>query len=204
VTSILTQYCLSFVQVEELQASTGAERLELLDHEDPTTAYASDARHWIAIYRERVALSRDLIERAREILSKSARARDMEALVIDVSLLESHLARYRQRLDFWYGRQWALEGLELDRESRTVSHRDRSIRLTGREFQLLETLAHRAGTHMRPQQLLVEAWRDSRLPEETLRTYIVRLRTKLAELGAGIRIVNRPRHGYALVFGGQD
>lgn len=82
-----------------------------------------------------------------------------------------------------------------------VTHRDRSVRLTGREFQLLETLAHRSPAHIRGQQLLVEAWRDSRLPEETLRTYIVRLRAKLAELEAGVQIVNRPRQGYALLFG---
>lgn len=30
--------------------------------------------------------------------------------------------------------------------------------------------------------------------------YIVRLRLKVAGLQAGVEIVNRPRHGYALVF----
>ena len=113
------------------------------------------------------------------------------------------MARYERRLDFWYERRWALEGLQLDRDSRMVGHRDRSVRLTGREFQLLETLAHSPGTHLRPRRLLVEAWRDARIPEETLRTYIVRLRAKLAELDAGIKIENRPRHGYALVFNGR-
>jgi DNA-binding response OmpR family regulator len=186
-----------------VEARIDAVESEFLDHEDPTTSYASDARHWIAIYRERIALYLDLIERARDILARPGRPHDMDFLASDTSRLESQLARYRRRLEFWYGRQWALEGLELDRESRSVTHRDRTIRLTGREFQLLETLAHRAGTHMRPQQLLVEAWRDSRLPEETLRTYIVRLRAKLAELEAGIRIENRPRHGYALIFGSE-
>jgi DNA-binding response OmpR family regulator len=186
-----------------MEARTDTEAVDLLDHEDLDTPFASDARHWIVIYRERIALYSDLLERAREVLSRSASTSRADGLAGDVAVLEKQMAKHRRRLDFWYERQWALEGLQLDRDSRMVSHRDRSIRLTGREFQLLETLAHRPGTHIRPRQLLVEAWRDSRLPEETLRTYIVRLRTKLAELDAGIQILNRPRHGYALVFNGR-
>lgn len=173
---------------------------ELLDREDPDTAFASDARHWIAIYRERIALCRDLLERAHDVLAGSRSGRGSGSLGEDVRILEDQMRRYERRLEFWYARQWTLEGLQLDRESRTVTYRDRSIRLTGREFQLLETLAHRSPAHIRGQQLLVEAWRDSRLPEETLRTYIVRLRAKLSELEAGVEIVNRPRHGYALMF----
>jgi len=185
----------------EGQIDTGM--TDLLDHEDPGTAFASDARHWIVIYRERIALYSDLLERAREVLSRSSTSGPRAArLATDLAVLEAQTARYRRRLDFWYERQWALEGLQLDRDSRMVTHRGRSIRLTGREFQLLETLAHRPGTHILPRQLLIEAWRDSRLPEETLRTYIVRLRAKLAELDAGILVQNRPRHGYALVFNG--
>lgn len=186
-----------------MEAHDEARVAQLLDREDPGTAYASDARRWIAIYRERLGLYRDLLDRAREVEARS-RGADSLALARDIALLEAELRRYQERMEFWYARQWALEGLDLDRGSKTVSYRDRSIRLTGREFQLLETLARHAGAHMRAQQLLVEAWRDSRLPEETLRTYIVRLRSKLDELGAGARIVNRPRRGYALVFGSQN
>jgi DNA-binding response OmpR family regulator len=175
---------------------------ELLDREDPSTPYASDARHWIAIYRERLALYGDLLQRLRAVQQRSSGvSRDRAvSLAKEIDTLEAHSTRHRQRLEFWYSRQWALEGLELDLETRRVSYKGRSIHLTGRELQLFETLAHRAGGYMLPQQLLVEAWRDSRLPEETLRTYIVRLRGKLAQLNAGAEIVNRPRHGYALVF----
>ncbi len=187
----------------EAEARVDPEQIELLDHEDPGTPFASDARHWIVIYRERIALLSDLLDRAREVVLRSSSTPRADGLAADVAVLEAQMARYRERLDFWYERQWALEGLHVDRDSRTVTRRDRSIRLTGRELQLLETLAHRPGTHIGRRQLLVEAWRDSRLPEETLRTYIVRLRTKLAELDAGIRIENRPRHGYALVFGSE-
>jgi DNA-binding response OmpR family regulator len=173
---------------------------DLLEREDPQTRFPEDARHWIAIYREMISFNQGLLERAREVLSRSSQRQQGGGLARDVGVLADQLSRYQERLEFWYGRQWALEGFLLDRDSRTVTYRDRSVALTGREFQLLETLAHRAPAYMRAQQLLVEAWRDSRLPEETLRTYIVRLRSKLAELGAGIEIVNRPRRGYALTF----
>jgi DNA-binding response OmpR family regulator len=180
-----------------------AER-ELLDHEDPATRFASDARHWIAIYRERIDLYRDLLERAREIRERTVGQAGFGNLAGEIGVLEDQLGRCAARLEFWYSRQWELEGLQLDRETRIVTYREHSVRLTRREFQLLETLAQRAGAPMRAQQLLVEAWRDARLPEETLRTYIVRLRAKLAELDAGIQILNRPRQGYALVFTGQE
>jgi DNA-binding winged helix-turn-helix (wHTH) protein len=189
--------------VEDVEALGEVSAAELQDREDPFTTHASDARHWIAIYQERIALYGDLLERARQVEARTGQVSETAAISRDVALLEAQLRRSRERLEFWYARHWALEGLQLDALTRMVTHRERSIPLTGREFQLLETLAHRTGTYVRAQQLLVEAWRDSRLPEETLRTYIVRLRAKLAQLGAGARIVNRPRRGYALVFDGQ-
>ena len=51
------------------------------------------------------------------------------------------------------------------------------------------------------EQLFVEAWHDSRLPEESLRTYLSRLRKKLKELGADAAVVNKSRKGYALTSG---
>ena len=173
---------------------------ELLDREDPESSFPEDARHWIAIYREMIAFNRGLLERAAQVLSRPGGRRPPADLAGDLTVLQDQLRRYQERLEFWYGRQWELEGFQLDRDSRTVTFRDRSVCLTGRELQLLETLARRAGARIRAQQLLVEAWRDSRLPEETLRTYIVRLRAKLGALDAGVEITNRPRQGYALVF----
>ena len=50
------------------------------------------------------------------------------------------------------------------------------------------------------EQLLSEAWHDAELPQETVRTYIVRLRRKLAGLGAPVQVANVSRRGYSLVF----
>jgi DNA-binding response OmpR family regulator len=172
----------------------------LLEGEDPDTQYGQDARHWVAIYRELIAFKSNVLARMQarvRRLPASARAEDSAE---DVAILEAQLVRYRRRLEFWYQKQWALEGLVIDQASRTIFHRDRSVMLTRREYQLFMTLVSRQTMHTRSTQLLVEAWHDAGLPEETLRTYIVRLRGKLAELGIPVRIDNRPRQGYALVF----
>src|SRR5690349_1768147 len=108
----------------------------LLEGEDPDTVFARDVRHWIAVYREMVEFNEELLDRVRpqiELLPKAARA---DIVKNDLEMLESQLQRYRRRLDFWYGRQWQLEGLQIDHDERTVSYKDRTIMLTKREFQL--------------------------------------------------------------------
>jgi len=111
--------------------------------------------------------------------------------------------RYQRRLEYWFARQWELEGLQIDYENRIISYRERSIVLSKREFQLLVFLTTRSPVYTKPNQLLVQAWHDSRLPEESLRTYIGKVRAKLARLKVGAEIKNRPREGYALIFDNQ-
>src|SRR5579859_231998 len=173
---------------------------DLLEGEDPDTRYAHDPRHWVAIYRELIAFKTNVLARVQGQVRRLPPSSRVEATATDVPILEAQLERYRRRLEFWYQRQWSLEGLVIDQGSRTIVYRDRSAMLTRREYQLFMTLVARPSTHTRPTQLLVEAWHDAGLPEETLRTYIVRLRGKLAALGIPVRIDNKPRQGYALVF----
>jgi DNA-binding response OmpR family regulator len=118
----------------------------------------------------------------------------------DVSIFEIQLSRCQRRIEFWYARQWELEGLSIDGSRRTIAYRERSIHLTNREYLLFARLADGSPDYTSATQLLAEAWHDSLLPEETIRTYIVRLRRKLAELGAPAQIANRSRRGYSLVF----
>jgi len=173
---------------------------DLLEGEDPDTQFGQDARHWVAIYRELIAFKANVLARVQAQVRRLPESSRAEATAADVPIIEGQLERYRRRLEFWYQRQWALEGLIIDEASRTIVHRDRSVMLTRREYQLFMTLVARLSMHARSTQLLVEAWHDAGLPEETLRTYIVRLRGKLAELGIPVRIDNKPRQGYALVF----
>jgi len=173
---------------------------DLLEGEDPDTQYAQDARHWVAIYRELIAFKASVLARVQAQVRRLPATSRPEATATDVPIIEAQLERYRRRLEFWYQRQWALDGLVIDQASRTILHRDRTVMLTRREYQLFMTLVSRASMHTRATQLLVEAWHDAGLPEETLRTYIVRLRGKLASLGIPVKIDNKPRLGYALVF----
>jgi len=174
----------------------------LVEGEDPATSFRQDARHWIGVYRQMIAFKEELLGRMRtnaRTLPPSGRQDVMEN---DVALIEEQLIRYRRRIEFWFARQWGLEGLSIEERGRTISYRERSIHLTRREYQLFNELATRSPAYTSTAQLLAEAWHDSRLPEETVRTYIVRLRRKLAELGAPAQIANRPRTGYSLVFDG--
>jgi len=172
----------------------------LLEGEDPQTIYPRDARHWIAVYREMIDFKEQLLARVEAQLGRLPKAARTDVADNDIGLIQNQLDRYQRRLEFWYGRQWALEGLQVDPETRVITYRDRTIRLTRRELELLTMLVSSSPRYISPRQLLVQAWHDSRLPEETLRTYIVRLRGKLAQLGVGAEILNRPRRGYALVF----
>ena len=172
----------------------------LLEGEDPGTLFARDVRHWIAVYREMIGFQEDLLARVQEQLQRLPKAARKYVVDNDISLIANQLLRYRRRLDFWYARQWQLEGLEIDHDGRTVAYRDRSMSLTKREFQLFVLLVSRSPNFISPSRLLVEAWHDGQLPQETLRTYIARLRGKLASLGATAEIKNRPRRGYAMVF----
>ena len=172
----------------------------LLEGEDSSTLFAGDVRHWIAVYREMIGFKEDLLNRVEEQLERLPKAARRDVVDNDIALIAGQLERYRRRLDFWYARQWQLEGLSVDHDERTVKYRDRSAALTKREFQLFVLLVSHSPNYMSPSRLLMEAWHDGHLPEETLRTYIARLRTKLASLGASAEIRNRPRRGYAIVF----
>ena len=177
-----------------------AQSERLLEGEDPASIYKQDARHWIAVYRQMIAFKDELLARMRATARTLPASGRQDVMENDVAVIEQQLMRYQRRIEFWFGRQWELEGLSIDEPARTVGYRDRSIHLTRREYQLFHQLAERSPAYATAAQLLTDAWHDSQLPEETVRTYIVRLRRKLAELGAPAQIANRPRHGYSLVF----
>ena len=176
-----------------------SKRDRLLEGENPESLRPQDTRHWISVYREMIAFKEDLLERVTSDLVHVSAAAKAD-LNDDVKLIDSQLKRYRRRLHYWVERQLELEEIAIDSATRTVTYRDNSITLTRREFQILAMLMTRPEKYFSAQQLLVEAWHDDRLPEESLRTYISRVRKKLKELDAGAQIVNKSRRGYALIF----
>jgi DNA-binding response OmpR family regulator len=149
-----------------------------------------------------IAFKDDLLTRVSSDLVHVSAAAKID-LNDDVKLIEEQLRRYRRRLDYWVERQLELEEISIDPQTRIVTYRDSSVTLTKREFQILSMLMNRPEKYFSAEQLLVEAWHDSRLPEESLRTYISRVRKKLKELGAGAEVVNKSRKGYALIFKAQ-
>jgi DNA-binding response OmpR family regulator len=183
-------------------ARPGTKRDRLLEGEDPDSLRPQDTRHWISVYREMIAFKDDLLERVSGDLVHVSRAAKTD-LNDDVKLIETQLSRYRRRLDSWVERQLELEEIVVEAKTRTVTYRDNSITLTKREFQILAMLMSRPEQYFRAEQLLVEAWHDDSLPEESLRTYISRVRKKLKELDAGAQVVNKSRQGYALIFKAQ-
>jgi DNA-binding response OmpR family regulator len=172
----------------------------LLEGENPTTMFKQDARHWIAVYRQMISFKDGLLGRIQAHVNMLPPAGRRDVLENDVGVLVLQLSRYQRRLEFWYSRQWELEGLSIEESTRTIAYREQSIHLTRREYQLFVRLADQSPGYTSAARLLKEAWHDSGLPEETIRTYIVRLRRKLIELGAPVQIVNRARRGYSLVF----
>lgn len=176
-----------------------ARRDRQLEGEDPASLRPQDTRHWISVYREMIAFKDDLLTRVNDDLTLVSAAARVD-LNDDVDLIEAQLRRYLRRLEYWVERQLELEEITVDAKTRTVTFRDNSIALTRREFQILAMLVNRPEEYFSAEQLLVEAWHDPRLPEESLRTSISRLRKELKELGAGAEVVNKSRKGYALIF----
>jgi DNA-binding response OmpR family regulator len=170
---------------------------ELIPGEDPETDYASDAHHWIQIYSELLALKHELLQRVRERAADGGSANGAE---VDTRWIELEIERLRLRLQYWQQRHWALFGLDYDRSTRKVEYRNRTVWLTHREGQLMDFLLSHPGRFYTSAALATLAWHDSRLAMEQVRTYLVRLRRKLIELGAPCRIENRRSHGYALLI----
>ena len=162
--------------------------------------YKQDARHWIGVYRQMISFKDELLARIRSQVSTLPPAGRQDVIDNDVSILELQLSRYQRTIEFWYARQWELQGLSIDKAARTIGYREGSIHLTRREYQLFALLAERSPGYTSAELLLSEAWHDSGLPQETVRTYIVRFRRKLVELGAPVHIANRSRSGHSLVF----
>lgn len=172
--------------------SSGSDTAELLRGENPQTLYADDARHWLNIYAELVAFHEQLLRRMH-----TSQPPDKPN---ELAPLRADLDRLRQRLEFWRGRTTALAGIDFDARTRMLRHQGLEMRLTKRETQLLDTMLRHPGRVTPGAALVTTAWHDSRLSQEQLRLYIVRLRRKLAFVGAPCRIVNAPQRGYALTF----
>src|SRR5258708_33073767 len=108
------------------------------------------------------------------------------------------LDQYRARLDFWYDRHWQLQGLAIDPKTFMATHRERSVHLTRREYQLLSHLLAYPGETFAASVLAQRAWSCSGFSTVPVRIYGARLRGGLADLRPRSQISSAPRRAYSL------
>ena len=167
----------------------------LLTDEDPATPHVEDARRWIDIYARLIDFKEHLLARVRS--QGPAKPGPVE---IDDRLAEVELTRLRSRLAFWQSRHRELGPLDVDELNGIIRADGHSVRLTKREAQLLRFLASHPNRFFDSRTLAAEAWSDSSLTAEQVRTYVVRVRRRLAEADAACGLRSERGRGYALFF----
>ncbi len=170
-----------------------------LEGENLETAHWEDARHWLSIYADLLRFKQGLLERVQRDLP-TLRPVARKAAATDLEIISHQMLGYQGRLDLWYQRVWQLQGLWIDPEGRVVRHRAREATLTKREFQLLQFLLDHPHRFFSVHQILGQAWGEPALFPEEVRNYVRRVRKILAQLEIPADLVNRPGHGYSLVF----
>ena len=172
----------------------------LMEGEDPRSPHVEDARHWVVIYTQMLEFKERILQRVREEARGLPRPAMEYVRDDDVPLLEAERERVQRRLDFWRARHWELARIDLDRDARTISFQGHVVDLTQRELQLMELLLRNPNRYIGAHAVLTHAWHDANLAPEQVRSYVTRLRRKLAEAGIPCRLETRPRRGYRLVF----
>jgi DNA-binding response OmpR family regulator len=100
------------------------------------------------------------------------------------------------RLALWRDRHRALAGVTIDRQDHSLTFGGRYLKLTRREGELLDFLIRHPGRHFTTRQLTVLAWQNSRLSDAQVRTYMMRLRRRLREVGLEHLIIILRNRGY--------
>jgi DNA-binding response OmpR family regulator len=144
-------------------------RFSELPGEDLATPALSEVASWISIYEELGSVLRAILSRA------DGHSGDGE--------LDNTLTWVDGRLESWRDRHAELAGVQLDRKDHTLTYAGKSVRLTRREADLLDFLLRHPRRTFTTKQLATLAWQNSRLSDAQVRTYIMRLRSRLHEIG---------------------
>ena len=162
----------------------------MIDGEQWASPRQDDARHWLSVYDELIALHDHMLEQVEFGPAEVAAERR--------PVIQRSLQRLRGRREYWRGSWLRVTGLEYDPETRLLKFDSRHMKLTGREAQLLELFLEHPNRTFSSRDVLEQAWRDDELSEEQVRTYVVRLRQKLRGLGVPGELRSIARQGYAL------
>jgi DNA-binding response OmpR family regulator len=152
--------------------------------EDQTTSALPEVASWIAIYEERSTVLRLVLAR-------------LDGDVETTAGFQSHLGSVENRLGMWRDRHEALAGVIIDRRDHSLTFGGRHLKLTRRETDLLDFLLRHPGRPFTTRQLTVLAWQNSRLSDAQVRTYMMRLRRRLIEVGLDGLITIVRNRGYA-------
>lgn len=87
----------------------------------------------------------------------------------------------------------------LDVETRAIKQGEDTISFSRREWELLEFFLANTNRYYQAHEVLEQAWGEE-LSEEQFRTYITRIRRKLARFDLPIQVVNQPGIGYCMVL----
>src|SRR5438067_5652934 len=161
-----------------------------LPGEDLSTSTVAEVAGWIAIYEELATVLRSVISRA----NGSAKTDE----------IRTNLAWIDDRLGAWRDRHAELAGVFISPKDNTLTYAGKSLRLTRREAHLLDFLLRHPRRPFTSKQLATLAWQDSRLSDAQVRTYIMRLRNRLREIGLDgvITVVRNRGYGIAGTLGG--
>ena len=161
-----------------------ARDVSVLPGEDLTTSVLAEVAGWISIYEEMVAVLRSVIARAEG--------------TAEADELRRQLASIEDRLASWRDRHAELAGVVIDRTEHTLTYGGKSLKLTRREADLLDFLLRHPKRPFTSRQLATLAWHNSRLSDAQVRTYIMRLRSRLREVGLEEVITVARNQGYGV------
>jgi DNA-binding response OmpR family regulator len=155
-----------------------------LPGEDLTTSVLPEVAGWISIYEELASV-------LRSILARADGSGETEELRKNLGWIETRLATWRDR-------HAQLAGVAIDPKARTLTYGGKSLRLTRRESDLIDFLLRHPRRPFTSKQLATLAWQNSRLSDAQVRTYIMRLRKRLREVGLEQVITVARNQGYGI------
>jgi len=156
-----------------------------LPGEDLTTSALPEVASWISIYEEMAGVLRSVIARAGDHAYTEE--------------LRRNLLWVEERLGSWRDRHAQLAGVVIDRATHSLTFAGRTLKLTRREADLLDFLLRHPRRPFTSRQLATLAWQNSRLSDAQVRTYIMRLRNRLREVGLEEVISVARNQGYGVM-----
>jgi len=195
-----------------LEAGTGAEALSTLRHYRPDLILLDlglpdiDGQELIGSIRTKDAVPIVVLSsRGEEVAKVKALDAGADDYVTKPFGADELLARIRAALRHRLKRQGAERGfssddLSIDLVRRLVRRGAEDVKLSPKEYDILEQLAIHAGKVLTHKHLLREVWQDESVDPQYLRVYVRQLRQKIeADPSAPRHVLTEPGIGYRLV-----